>query len=80
MVISSPTMTVDDDTAAIAALNLDSLPRHIVDKRVTELMDLSGKKAFVTGAGGDGLGQAIANRLAGLGADEIGRASCRERV
>jgi 3-oxoacyl-[acyl-carrier protein] reductase len=62
-------MTVDDDAAAIAALNLDSLPRHIVDKRVTELMDLSGKKAFVTGAGGDGLGQAIANRLAGLGAD-----------
>jgi 3-oxoacyl-[acyl-carrier protein] reductase len=33
------------------------------------LMDLSGKKAFVTGAGGDGLGQAIANRLAGCGAD-----------
>ncbi len=32
-------------------------------------MDLTGKKAFVTGAGGDGLGQAIANRLAGLGAD-----------
>jgi 3-oxoacyl-[acyl-carrier protein] reductase len=62
-------MTVDNDAAAIAALNLDSLPRHIVDKRVTELMDLSGKKAFVTGAGGDGLGQAIAHRLAGLGAD-----------
>jgi 3-oxoacyl-[acyl-carrier protein] reductase len=62
-------MTVQDDAAAIAALNLDSLPRHIIDKRVTELMDLSGKKAFVTGAGGDGLGQAIANRLAGLGAD-----------
>jgi NAD(P)-dependent dehydrogenase (short-subunit alcohol dehydrogenase family) len=32
-------------------------------------MDLSGQKAFVTGAGGDGLGRAIANRLAGLGAD-----------
>jgi len=62
-------MTVDDDAAAIAALNLDRLPRHIIDKRVTELMDLSGRKAFVTGAGGDGLGQAIANRLAGLGAD-----------
>lgn len=58
-----------DDAEAIAALNLDSLPTHIVDKRVTELMDLTGKKAFVTGAGGDGLGQAIANRLAGLGAD-----------
>jgi len=62
-------MTVQDDAAAIEALNLDSLPRHIIDKRVTELMDLTGKKAFVTGAGGDGLGQAIANRLAGLGAD-----------
>lgn len=62
-------MTIHDDADAIAALNLDSLPRHIIDKRVTELMDLSGRRAFVTGAGGDGLGQAIANRLAGLGAD-----------
>ncbi len=32
-------------------------------------MDLKGKKAVVSGAGGDGLGRAIANRLAGLGAD-----------
>lgn len=62
-------MTVHDDAEAIAALNLDSLPRHIVGKRVTELMDLTGKKAIVTGAGGDGLGQAIAHRFAGLGAD-----------
>ena len=60
---------LDDDEAAIRALNLDRLPTHIVDKRVTELMDLTGKKAFVTGAGGDGLGHAIANRLAGSGAD-----------
>lgn len=60
---------LDDDAAAIKALNLDRLPTHIIDKRVTELMDLTGKKAFVTGAGGDGLGHAIANRLAGLGAD-----------
>ena len=59
-------MTIlDDDEAAIKALNLDRLPTHIIDKRVTELMDLTGKKAFVTGAGGDGLGHAIANRLAG---------------
>ncbi|OBK53526.1 SDR family NAD(P)-dependent oxidoreductase [Mycobacterium sp. 1081908.1] len=50
-------------------LGFDRLPEHIIGKRVTELMDLSGKKAVVTGAGGDGLGQAIANRLAGLGAD-----------
>jgi 3-oxoacyl-[acyl-carrier protein] reductase len=62
-------MTPEEDEAAIAALNLDKLPTHIVDKRVTELMDLTGKKAFCTGAGGDGLGHAIANRLAGCGAD-----------
>jgi 3-oxoacyl-[acyl-carrier protein] reductase len=61
-------MTVDD-AEAVAALNLDKLPTHIVGKRVTELMDLTGKKAFCTGAGGDGLGHAIANRLAGSGAD-----------
>jgi 3-oxoacyl-[acyl-carrier protein] reductase len=52
-----------------AALKLDQLPRHIIGKRVAELLDLTGKKAIVTGAGGDGLGQAIANRLAGSGAD-----------
>lgn len=62
-------MTQADDRAAVQALNLDRLPTHIVDKRVTDLMDLTGKKAFVTGAGGDGLGHAIANRLAGSGAD-----------
>lgn len=50
-------------------MGLDRLPRHIVEKRVTDLMDLGGKKAIVTGAGGDGLGQAIANRLGGCGAD-----------
>lgn len=50
-------------------MGLDRLPRHIIDKRVADLLDLSGKKAICTGAGGDGLGQAIANRLAGSGAD-----------
>jgi 3-oxoacyl-[acyl-carrier protein] reductase len=62
-------MSVQQDQHAIDLLGLDRLPEHIIDKRVTDLMDLSGKKAFITGAGGDGLGQAIANRLAGLGAD-----------
>ena len=38
----------------VQLLGLDRLPEHIIGKRVTELMDLSGKKAFVTGAGGDG--------------------------
>lgn len=52
-----------------AAMGLDRLPTHIVTKRVTDLMDLTGSKAVVVGAGGDGLGQAIAHRLAGLGAD-----------
>ena len=50
-------------------LGLDRLPTHIIDQTVTEVMSLSGRKAIVTGAGGDGLGQAVANRLAGLGAD-----------
>jgi len=62
-------MSVQDDHDWVQLLGLDRLPEHIVDKRVTELMDLSGKSAFVTGAGGDGLGQAIANRLAGCGAN-----------
>lgn len=50
-------------------MGLDRLPRHIINKRVSDLLDLTGKKAICTGAGGDGLGQAIANRLAGSGAD-----------
>jgi 3-oxoacyl-[acyl-carrier protein] reductase len=50
-------------------LGLDRLPTEIIDQRVSDLLDLSGRKAIVTGAGGDGLGQATANRLAGSGAD-----------
>lgn len=53
----------------ISKMGLDRLPRDIIDKRVTDLMDLTGKKAIVTGSGGNGLGQATAHRLAGLGAD-----------
>jgi len=62
-------MTVQEEQDWAEVLGFNRLPEHIIGKRVTELMDLSGRKAFVTGAGGDGLGQAIANRLAGLGAD-----------
>ena len=50
-------------------IGFDKVPTWIIEKRVTELMDLRGKKAVVTGAGGVGLGQACANRLAGCGAD-----------
>src|SRR5262249_28168062 len=53
-------------------IRADLLPTHIKTKRVTELMDLRGRKAVVTGAGGPGLGQACAHRLAGLGAAVAG--------
>ncbi|WP_396230809.1 SDR family NAD(P)-dependent oxidoreductase, partial [Frankia sp. EI5c] len=58
-----------DDRDWSQLLGLDRLPNHIIGMRVSELLDLTGRKAVVTGAGGDGLGQAIANRLAGSGAD-----------
>ncbi len=45
------------------------IPIDSIDKRVTELMDLRGKRAVVTGGAGMNLGQACVNRLAGLGAD-----------
>nr|WP_026311097.1 SDR family NAD(P)-dependent oxidoreductase [Parafrankia elaeagni] len=59
--------TDEQDWTEIMGLN--RLPTHIIEKRVSDLLDLSGQKAIVTGAGGDGLGQAVANRLAGSGAD-----------
>src|SRR5579859_7217626 len=52
----------------LAELGVDRLPHHQKDKRVTELMDLTGKVAAVTAGGGPSLGQAIVHRLAGLGA------------
>src|SRR5437016_4463099 len=47
----------------------DRTPLDIIDKRVTELIDLRGKKAGVTSGAGRNLGQACVNRLAGVGAD-----------
>lgn len=58
-----------DDIDWSEKLGLNRLPKEIIGKRVADLLDLTGKKAICTGAGGDGLGQAIANRLAGSGAD-----------
>jgi 3-oxoacyl-[acyl-carrier protein] reductase len=47
-------MTVREEQGWSEVLSLNRLPEHITGKRVTELMDLSGEKTFVTGAGGDG--------------------------
>src|SRR3990172_9603096 len=53
----------------VKEVGFDRVPMEIIDKRVADLLDLKGKKAVITGAGGSGLGQACANRLAGCGAD-----------
>ncbi|WP_160719812.1 SDR family NAD(P)-dependent oxidoreductase [Bacillus sp. USDA818B3_A] len=50
-------------------VGFDRVPTQIIEKSVPELLNLKGKKAVITGAGGPGLGQACANRLAGSGAD-----------
>ncbi|MBN9112421.1 MAG: SDR family oxidoreductase [Pseudonocardia sp.] len=47
----------------------DRVPVASIDKSVTDLLDLTGKKAIVTGGAGRNLGQACVNRLAALGAD-----------
>jgi 3-oxoacyl-[acyl-carrier protein] reductase len=47
----------------------ERIPLGSIDKRVTELLDLTGKRVVVTGGAGLNLGQACVNRLAGLGAD-----------
>ncbi len=47
----------------------DKMPFSIIDQRVTDMMDLTGRRVVITGGGGKGLGTACANRFAGLGAD-----------
>jgi 3-oxoacyl-[acyl-carrier protein] reductase len=47
----------------------ERIPLDSIDKSVSELLSLRGKKAVVTGGAGLNLGQACVNRLAGLGAD-----------
>jgi NAD(P)-dependent dehydrogenase (short-subunit alcohol dehydrogenase family) len=51
-------MTVSEDQDWAQILGFDRLPQHIVGKRVTELMDLSGKKAFAALRGVNVLGVA----------------------
>nr|BFE55583.1 3-oxoacyl-ACP reductase FabG [Dactylosporangium thailandense] len=45
------------------------MPFGSIESRVTDLLDMRGRKVVITGGGGKGLGQACANRFAGLGAD-----------
>jgi 3-oxoacyl-[acyl-carrier protein] reductase len=47
----------------------DRMPFGDIDKRLTDLLSMKGRKVVITGGGGKGLGQACANRFAGLGAD-----------
>jgi 3-oxoacyl-[acyl-carrier protein] reductase len=45
------------------------MPFDSIEKRVTDLLDMTGRRVVITGGGGKGLGQACAHRFAGLGAD-----------
>lgn len=54
--------------ALVQLLGADRLPYEQRDKRVTELMDLTGKVAVVTAGAGPNLGRVNVERLAGLGA------------
>lgn len=61
----------DDAGARLARFGVDRLPYEQVDRRVGELVDLTGVRALVTGGGGKNLGQAIVHRLAGAGAEVV---------
>lgn len=65
-------MSIQDvDKYNLEAMGWDKVPTDIVDKGMKELMDLTGRVALVTGAGGPCLGQALCHRIASLGADII---------
>jgi 3-oxoacyl-[acyl-carrier protein] reductase len=53
----------------LETLNVESMPpRALAERPVNELLDLTGRRAAVTGGHGPNFGQAIVDRLAGLGA------------
>jgi 3-oxoacyl-[acyl-carrier protein] reductase len=51
-----------------ATFGLERLPMEQKDRRVSDLLDLSGVHVAVTGGAGPNLGQAIVHRFAGVGA------------
>jgi 3-oxoacyl-[acyl-carrier protein] reductase len=52
----------------LEGLGFDRLPHGNAERTVTELVNLSGRVAFVTGGAGAGLGHALVHRLAAQGA------------
>ena len=52
-------------------IGASAMPRHLGERRVTELMNLSGHVAVVTGGGGINMGSACVDRLASLGATVV---------
>jgi 3-oxoacyl-[acyl-carrier protein] reductase len=62
-------MTRSDPAARLARFGLEKLPYWQRDRRVQDLLDLTGTRVAVTGGGGANLGQAIVHRMAGAGAD-----------
>ncbi len=57
------------ESYGLKELGWDKVPTDIGEKKMTDLLSLKGKRVVVTGAGGAGLGFAISNRLADLGAE-----------
>jgi len=59
------------DNFGMESMGWDRIPFDMVDKKVTDLMDFTGQKVVITGAGGVGLGIALSHRFAALGADLV---------
>ncbi|MDR1573199.1 MAG: SDR family NAD(P)-dependent oxidoreductase [Clostridiales Family XIII bacterium] len=59
------------DSYGLEEIGWNRVPQDIVDKSVSDLVRLDGKKAIVTGAGGVGLGKATAGRLVAQGAEVV---------
>lgn len=57
------------ESYGLKELGWDRVPKDIGGRKMMDLLSLKGRRVVVTGAGGVGLGFAISNRLADLGAE-----------